>query len=395
MAEDLKMFDRRQLGRRESMEHGSTCSTRRPGRSLATVSRCPTGGHGSGRCPRAPLFDEGSWWPRTSERDRGRILLRAAEIMRRELDRLAELETVDCGKPLAEAKDDPRRGRVHVRVLRGLGDQDRRVHPTGGPRRDVARGEGADGGRCRDHPLELSDADGRAEGCSRDRCRDVCSSSSRPSRPADGPRDPQDPRGGRSSARRAQRDHRVRRDRRCAARHGSPRRQGRIHRLPRRRQDHHAFRRGHPEACDPRARRQVPEHRIRGRRFRSRRSRGRPTGSSGTKARSAPRAHACSSRRRSTTTRSRRSSRRANAVKVGDGADPDTTMGPLVSQGAAGTRRALHRHRSEGGEARRAGRPSPARPGSPAAISSRRRSSPTWTTRRRSRRRRSSARSSP
>ncbi|MEX2274413.1 MAG: aldehyde dehydrogenase family protein [Actinomycetota bacterium] len=52
------------------------------------------------------LFDEGSWWPRTSERDRGRILLRAAEIMRRELDRLAELETIDCGKPLAEAKDD-------------------------------------------------------------------------------------------------------------------------------------------------------------------------------------------------------------------------------------------------------------------------------------------------
>src|SRR5438874_1221687 len=34
-------------------------------------------------------FDEGTWWPRTSERERGRILLRAAEIVRRERDRLA------------------------------------------------------------------------------------------------------------------------------------------------------------------------------------------------------------------------------------------------------------------------------------------------------------------
>jgi acyl-CoA reductase-like NAD-dependent aldehyde dehydrogenase len=51
-------------------------------------------------------FDEGSWWPQTSERDRGRILLRAADIMRRELERLARLESIDCGKPLAEARTD-------------------------------------------------------------------------------------------------------------------------------------------------------------------------------------------------------------------------------------------------------------------------------------------------
>jgi len=51
-------------------------------------------------------FDDGGWWPRTSERERGRILLRAAEIMRRELERLARLESLDCGKPLGEARDD-------------------------------------------------------------------------------------------------------------------------------------------------------------------------------------------------------------------------------------------------------------------------------------------------
>ena len=51
-------------------------------------------------------FDEGTWWPRTSERERGRILLRAAEIVRRERDRLAEMESVDSGKPIGEARED-------------------------------------------------------------------------------------------------------------------------------------------------------------------------------------------------------------------------------------------------------------------------------------------------
>jgi acyl-CoA reductase-like NAD-dependent aldehyde dehydrogenase len=52
------------------------------------------------------IFDSGSWWPRTSARERGRILLRAAEIVRREHARLAELESLDCGKPIGEARDD-------------------------------------------------------------------------------------------------------------------------------------------------------------------------------------------------------------------------------------------------------------------------------------------------
>ncbi|MEX0990990.1 MAG: aldehyde dehydrogenase family protein [Actinomycetota bacterium] len=51
-------------------------------------------------------FDEGTWWPGTSERERGRILMKAAEIITREADRLAELETLDSGKPLSDARDD-------------------------------------------------------------------------------------------------------------------------------------------------------------------------------------------------------------------------------------------------------------------------------------------------
>lgn len=50
-------------------------------------------------------FDDGPW-PRESERIREQTLLRAADIMRRELERLAELEVRDSGKPLSEARED-------------------------------------------------------------------------------------------------------------------------------------------------------------------------------------------------------------------------------------------------------------------------------------------------
>jgi len=51
-------------------------------------------------------FDDGTWWPGTPARDRGRILLRAAEIVRREQERLASLESLDAGKPIGDARDD-------------------------------------------------------------------------------------------------------------------------------------------------------------------------------------------------------------------------------------------------------------------------------------------------
>ncbi len=51
-------------------------------------------------------FDDGTWWPRTTERERGGILLRAADIVRREHERLAQLESLDSGKPIGEARED-------------------------------------------------------------------------------------------------------------------------------------------------------------------------------------------------------------------------------------------------------------------------------------------------
>lgn len=51
-------------------------------------------------------FDEGSWWPGVPARERGRILLRAAEIVRREHERLARMESLDSGKPIEDGRED-------------------------------------------------------------------------------------------------------------------------------------------------------------------------------------------------------------------------------------------------------------------------------------------------
>src|SRR6059036_1655123 len=45
-------------------------------------------------------------WPRTSARERGRILFRLAEYVRKHGTRFAEIETTNNGKPLAEAQAD-------------------------------------------------------------------------------------------------------------------------------------------------------------------------------------------------------------------------------------------------------------------------------------------------
>ncbi|HEX9124316.1 MAG TPA: aldehyde dehydrogenase family protein, partial [Actinomycetota bacterium] len=51
-------------------------------------------------------FDDGGWSHRTTPRERGRVLLRAAEIVSRDLEQLAKMETLDSGKPIGEARED-------------------------------------------------------------------------------------------------------------------------------------------------------------------------------------------------------------------------------------------------------------------------------------------------
>ncbi|MGC2401032.1 MAG: aldehyde dehydrogenase family protein [Acidobacteriaceae bacterium] len=50
-------------------------------------------------------FDEGGW-PQTTAQDRGRILFRIADKLRKEAAPLAELESRNCGKPIVEAEYD-------------------------------------------------------------------------------------------------------------------------------------------------------------------------------------------------------------------------------------------------------------------------------------------------
>ena len=85
-------------------------------------------------------------------------------------------------------------------------------------------------------------------------------------------------------------------------------RQGRVHRLDRRRPAHHAARLRHREEGHARARRQVGQHHPRRRRPRDGRSTARSSAASSTRARPASRARGSSSPRRSTTRSSRSSS---------------------------------------------------------------------------------------
>jgi acyl-CoA reductase-like NAD-dependent aldehyde dehydrogenase len=51
-------------------------------------------------------FDGRKWWPGTPDDERGRVLARAAELVRAAADELARLESLDVGKPIAEAQGD-------------------------------------------------------------------------------------------------------------------------------------------------------------------------------------------------------------------------------------------------------------------------------------------------
>ena len=51
-------------------------------------------------------FDDGTWGSAVAERERSRILLRMAELVRAQAEELAVLEVRDCGKPLADARAD-------------------------------------------------------------------------------------------------------------------------------------------------------------------------------------------------------------------------------------------------------------------------------------------------
>jgi len=84
---------------------GSTLETYNPatGAVLDTVAAAgPEDAEAAVTAARA-AFDDGPWGSMSAPRERASLLFRVAELIRRDRDRLAELETLDNGKPLDDA----------------------------------------------------------------------------------------------------------------------------------------------------------------------------------------------------------------------------------------------------------------------------------------------------
>ncbi len=108
-------------------------------------------------------FDSGPW-RKMDARDRGRLMNKLADLIEEHNDELAELETLDNGKPISESKNArPSSGHRLPALLRGLGRQDPRPDDSD-PGQLLLLHPARAGGRGRaDHPLELPHADGRLE----------------------------------------------------------------------------------------------------------------------------------------------------------------------------------------------------------------------------------------
>ncbi len=180
----------------------------------------------------------------------------------------------------------------HLRLLR---------RPRPGQRRRDAQRAGRDDehGRARarrrhrrHHAVELPDADGGLEGGPVAGRRQRDDPQAGDGEPADQPRAGEDLRGGRPPRGRLPGRHRLRRRDRRLPRRPRGRRHGRLHRLGRGRQAHHAQGRRQREEGRPRAGRQEPQHRVRRRRLRGRHRRCARSASSPAPARSAPPARA-------------------------------------------------------------------------------------------------------
>ncbi len=105
MAEQLQMYVD---GSWVDARSGSVIETTNPatGEPIATV---PSGAVADVELAVAAArrtFDDGTWGASVAERERARILLRMADLVRSQQRELAELEVSDCGKPIADALGD-------------------------------------------------------------------------------------------------------------------------------------------------------------------------------------------------------------------------------------------------------------------------------------------------
>ena len=144
-------------------------------------------------------FDSGPW-RKMDARDRGRLMNKLADLIEKNIDELAELETLDNGKPISESRngDLP----LVIDCLRYYAGWADKIHGQTIPIRGqlLLLHQARAGGRRRaDHPLELPDADGRLEVGPRAGRRLHGRDEARRADPADRPPDGRAGHGGRAS----------------------------------------------------------------------------------------------------------------------------------------------------------------------------------------------------
>ena len=274
---------------------------------------------------------------------RGRVIWRIGDLILEHVDELAQLETLDNGKPLTVAHGRRRAAGGRPVPLHGrLGHQDRgELHQHLGPR--TRPGANFHAYTLREpvgvvgqiipwnFPLLMA-AWKLGPALATGNCVVLKPAEQTPSLGAAPGRAH---RRGRGARRRRQRRHRIRRDGRRRAGRPRRRRQGGLHRLDRGGQADHPGRGREPQEAHPGARRQEPQHRLRRRRPRGWRSPARPTPSSSTTASAAWPARGCSSTRTDSTRSSNGVAEIAKSIKLGDGHGPRHPDGPARLRRAA------------------------------------------------------------
>ncbi len=76
------------------------------GRVIARVPRARSADVDRAVAAARAAFDDGRWGEAVAARDRARILHRMSDLVRERRDELVEIEVLDCGKPLADARGD-------------------------------------------------------------------------------------------------------------------------------------------------------------------------------------------------------------------------------------------------------------------------------------------------
>ena len=92
-------------GRRRPARSGETFTVNEPatGHTMATVAKAGLADADDALTAAARAFDEGPW-PRMSPTERGRVLLRAATLLRERSEAFAQVEARNAGKPISDAR---------------------------------------------------------------------------------------------------------------------------------------------------------------------------------------------------------------------------------------------------------------------------------------------------